>query len=125
MLVEQGWKQCMTDPCIYTFRTGDIFAMIALYVDDIPSACNDTEWMEAFKATLGARFQIKDHGDLSHLLSMDITREMSARTISMDQSKYVKYIMVTHNMHDCKPSPLPMEPGFHSGLAHMDSPLLT
>jgi hypothetical protein len=27
MLVEQGWKQCMPDPCIYTIRTGDIFAI--------------------------------------------------------------------------------------------------
>jgi hypothetical protein len=58
-LVEKGWKYCMFDPCIYTFRTGDIFAMIALYVDDIPAACNDTTWMHAFKATLGARFKIK------------------------------------------------------------------
>jgi hypothetical protein len=58
-LVDQGWKQCMPDPCIYTCRTGNIFAMIALYVNDIPAACNDTSWMHALKATLGARFKIK------------------------------------------------------------------
>jgi hypothetical protein len=89
-LVEQGWKQCMFDPCIYTFRIGDIFAMIALYVDDISAASNDTSWMQAFKATLGARFKIKDMGDLSQLLGMHISRDRSKRTISMDQSKYVK-----------------------------------
>jgi hypothetical protein len=124
-LVEQGWKQSMSDPCIYTFRTGDIFAMIALYVDDIPGASNDTAWMQAFKATLGARFKIKDMGDLSQLLGMHISRERSKRTISMDQSKYVKDNLVKHNICDCKPSPLPMEPGFLSSLAHLDSPLLT
>jgi hypothetical protein len=43
----------------------------------------------------------------------------------MDQSKYVKYIMINHNMCDGKPSSLPMDPGFLSGLAHIDSPLLT
>jgi hypothetical protein len=43
----------------------------------------------------------------------------------MDQSKYVRDILVKHNMFDCKPSSLPMEPGFLSGLAHIDSPLLT
>jgi hypothetical protein len=65
-LVEHGWKQCMSDPCIYTFRTCSVFAMIALYyVDDILAACNDTTWMQAFKETLGARFKIKDLGDLS------------------------------------------------------------
>jgi hypothetical protein len=74
----------MSDPCIYTFRTGDVFAMIALYVDDILAACNDTTWMHAFKATLGARFKIKDLCDLSQLLGMHISRDMSTRTISMD-----------------------------------------
>jgi hypothetical protein len=43
----------------------------------------------------------------------------------MDESKYVKGIMVKHNMSDYKPPSLPMEPGFLSSLTHMDSPLLT
>jgi hypothetical protein len=49
---------------------------------------------------------------------------MSARTISIDQSKYLRDIMVKHGMTDCKPSPLPMDPRFVSGLAHIDSPPL-
>jgi ATP-binding cassette subfamily B (MDR/TAP) protein 1 len=40
-LVSNGWQQCFSDPCIYIFRTGSVFAMIAMYVDDIPAACND------------------------------------------------------------------------------------
>jgi hypothetical protein len=40
-LVDHGWQQCVFDPCIYIFRTGNVFAMIALYVDNIPAACND------------------------------------------------------------------------------------
>jgi hypothetical protein len=115
----------MFDPCIYTFRIGDIFAIIALYVDDIPAACSDTTWMQAFKATLAARFKIKDMGDFSQMLGMHITRDRCARTISMDHSKYVTYIMVKHIMSNCKPTSLPMEPGFLSGFAHIDSPLLT
>jgi hypothetical protein len=40
-LVDHGWQQCVSDPCIYILRTGHVFAMIALHVDDIPVACND------------------------------------------------------------------------------------
>jgi hypothetical protein len=32
-LVDHGWQQCVSDPCIYIFCTGHVFAMIALYVD--------------------------------------------------------------------------------------------
>jgi hypothetical protein len=93
--------------------------MIALYVDGIPAACNDASWLTLFKAKLGARFKIKDLGDLSQLLGMHITSDRSARIISLDQSKYLRDILAKYGMTDCKPSSLPMGPGFLSGLAHM------
>ena len=116
-LVDHGWQQCVSDPCIYIFRSGHVFAMIALYVDDIPAACNDATWLASFKAQLGARLT-KDLGDLSQLLGMHITRNRSARTISVDQSKYMRNVLAKYGMTDAKPSSLPMGPG----LAHMMSP---
>jgi hypothetical protein len=56
-LVEYGWQQCISDQCIYMFHAGHIFAMIALYVDDIPGASNDAIWLTSFKARLGERFK--------------------------------------------------------------------
>jgi hypothetical protein len=63
-LVDNGWQQCISDPCIYIFRIGNVVAMIALYEDDIPAACHDATWLTSLKAQLGARFRIKDMGDL-------------------------------------------------------------
>jgi hypothetical protein len=124
-LVDNGWQPCISNPCIYIFRAGHVFAMIALYVDDIPAACNDATWLTSFKAHLGARVKIKDLGDLSQLLGMHITGNRLARTISLDQSKYLRDILAKYSMTDCKPWSLPMDPGFLSGLAHMASPPLT
>jgi hypothetical protein len=83
-LVERGWQQCVSDPCIYIFRVGHVFAIIAFYVDDISVACNDATWLTSFKAQLGARFKIKDMGDLFQLLGMHTTRDRSTRTILLD-----------------------------------------
>jgi hypothetical protein len=110
-LVDHGWQQCVSDPCIYIFHAGHVFAMIALYVDDIPVACNDGTWLTSFKAQLGARFKIKDLGDLSQFLGMHITRDRSARTISLDQSKYMRDILAKYGMTESKPLSLPMEYG--------------
>jgi hypothetical protein len=96
--------------------------MIALCVDDIPAPFNDATWLASFKAQLGARFKIKDMGDLSQLLGMHIIRDRSARTISLDQSKHMRDILAKHGMTDSKPSSLPLDPGFLAGLAHMTSP---
>jgi hypothetical protein len=124
-LVDHGWQQRVSDSCIDIFRTGHVFAMIALYVDDILAACNDTAWLVSFKAQLGARFKIKDLGDLSQSIGMHITRDRSARTISLDQSKYMRDILAKYGMTDSKPLSLPMDHGFLAILAHMTSPSLT
>jgi hypothetical protein len=99
--------------------------MIAMYVDDIHATCNDTAWLTSFKAKLGERFKIKDLGDLSQLLGMHITRDRSVRTISLDQSKYLRDILPKYGMTDAKPSSLPIDPGLLAGLVHMSSPYLT
>jgi hypothetical protein len=56
---------------------------------------------------------------------MHITRDMFARTISSDMSKYYRDILDKHGMSGCKPSPLPMDSGFVSGFGRLDSPVLT
>jgi hypothetical protein len=102
--------------------------MIALYVYDIPAAYNDASWISSFKAQLGARFKIKvqNLSELSQLLGMHITRDRSARTVSVDLSKYMRDILAKYGMTDSKSSFLPMDPGFLAGLARMaSSPPLT
>jgi hypothetical protein len=85
--------------------------MIALYVDDIPPACNNTAWRVAFTELVRSRFDIKDQGDLSDIIGMHITRDRAARAISLDHGKYVRELL------DCKPSCLPMDPGFLAAIS--------
>jgi hypothetical protein len=99
--------------------------MIVLYVDDIPAACNCAPWLSSFKVKLSARFEIKDLSDLSQLMGIHITRDRSACTISLDQSNYLRDMLAKHGMSNNKPSSLPVDLDFMSGLAHMDSPPLT
>jgi hypothetical protein len=49
-LVENRWHHCISDPCINIFRTGAVFAMIAIYANDILTAYNDATWLSSFKA---------------------------------------------------------------------------
>jgi hypothetical protein len=100
MLVNHGWQQCVSDPCIYIFRDGHVFAMIALYVDNIPVACNDASWLTSLKTQLGARFKIKDLGDLSQLIGMHIIRNRLARTTSLDQFEYLCDVLAKYGMTD-------------------------
>jgi hypothetical protein len=55
---------------------------------------------------------------------MHITRDRSTRTISLDQSKYLRDILAKYGVTDSEPLSLPMDPGFLAGLTHMTSPSL-
>jgi hypothetical protein len=116
-LVSHGWRQLMSDPCIYIFEANGIFAMIALYVHDIPLACNNTSWRVALTALVRYRFDIKDQGELSDIIGMHITRDRAARTTSLDPGKYVRELLEKHDMVECKPSCLPMDPCFIAAMS--------
>jgi hypothetical protein len=78
----------------------------------------------AFTALVRSRFDIKDHGDLSDIIDMHITRDRIARTISMDQGKYVRELLDKHDMVDRKPSCMHMDHGFLAAISkHTHVPL--
>jgi hypothetical protein len=58
----------------------------------------------AFTALVRSRFDIKDHGELSGIIGMHITKDRTARTISLDHGKYVRELLQKHDMVNCKPS---------------------
>ena len=47
-LVEKGFSQSAVDPCLYTRKTGDVFVMMLVWVDDILIAGTNEECLERF-----------------------------------------------------------------------------
>jgi hypothetical protein len=78
LLVAQGWRQLMHGPCIYIFEAYGFFAMIALYVDDVPVSCN-TPWRVAFLPHVRSRYDIKGKSERSNIIGIRITRARAAR----------------------------------------------
>ena len=62
------------DYSLFTYRKGDIFMALLIYVDDIVLAGNDTHACNEFKAYLHACFSIKDLGPLKYFLGIEIAR---------------------------------------------------
>jgi hypothetical protein len=100
LLISNGWTQLQSEPCIYIYRHDGIFAMLGIYVDDLPLACNNTQWVVEIKRTLGQRFKIKDLSELNKLLGMHITRDRVARTISIDETYYLTDVLDKHSLSD-------------------------
>lgn len=78
-----------------------------LYVDDFLIATYDNTTMTNFKNYLMAKFKMVDLNEIKLFLGIRIER--TEKSISLDQSFYLKTALSNFNMSECKPvnSPLP------------------
>ena len=111
-LLGYGFTQSKIDPCLFLYfnTTGALLGAISSYTDDITSIITgEKSWYTAFLAAIDARFGIKDAGDISWLLSMEIRRHPDGG-ISMSQPLYVAELLKEYNMSEATPSHIPLDP---------------
>ena len=78
-----------------------------MWVDDILIALKTEPHIMQIKTRLNSRFKMTDLGKLSRLLGIQFECENSI--IKMNQSRYIKKILLKFGMADCKPCSTPCE----------------
>lgn len=110
VLLRAGYKRCIKDACIYVRRSGDTMVIVAVYVDDLLIFHNHTAWKDQLKSTLTNNFKMKDLGQASNILGINIVIDRVNHSISLDQRKYTEAVLRRFKMHDCEPVKLPLDP---------------
>ena len=72
---ELSFISCPYEPCLYYKHYRDIVLIIAVYVDDLLIAGNNIPAMQTVKVELSKRFEMKDLGEASEFLGLQITRD--------------------------------------------------
>lgn len=107
---ELGFEACISDPCLFHKRssTGQVM-LLFLFVDDMQFAFDskDEKEYEKFHAALKKRFNITSLGESKFMLGMRITRDRSARTITLDQELYISKALERFGLERCKPARTP------------------
>ena len=80
-----------------------------LYVDDILIFSRSLSPMTALKKSLSVRYSMVDLGEAKQYLGMHIERDRDARTIYLNQTRYITKILERFGMQDCKGISMPME----------------
>jgi hypothetical protein len=110
-LLELGFEQSKEDPTVLYRKGEGGFFYVLIFVDDLILATNNKKELEAFKGELGRRFVIKDLGEISTYLGIDITRARDGHTMALNQGKYIDKLLNRFHLSDCKPKTTPMEVG--------------
>ena len=100
----------VADPCLYYRYAHGTMTFVALFVDDIIIASNDDKCIEEVKRGLEKHYSLTDQGELRWCLGMRVTRDRNARTIYLDQERYVIDVLDRFDMKNCHPVSTPMCP---------------
>ncbi|EGD74758.1 hypothetical protein PTSG_12519 [Salpingoeca rosetta] len=121
---EQDFVATATDACIYR-RTckGGKMMWVAVYVDDLLIFADSDSDMAAFKKAISKRFKMKDLGSPDICLGIKVQHDRKARTVTMSQEHYLRSVLETFGMADCKPVGTPLCTGYVDKPADKEEPL--
>ncbi|RDX81316.1 hypothetical protein CR513_38037, partial [Mucuna pruriens] len=79
------------------------YVFLILYVDDILLVSSDTSLLHETKIFLTKNFEMKDLGEASFVLGIQILRDRSQGIIRLSQENYISKVLERFDMKDSKP----------------------
>ena len=106
-----GFKENTVDRCIYLKVSGSKIIFLILYVDDILLATNDLGLLFETKNFLSKNFEMKDMGEASYVIGIEIFRDRSQGLLGLSQKAYINRVLERFNMDKCSASVVPIQKG--------------
>ena len=100
-----------TDECIYHKFSESKYIFLVLYVDNILIATNDLNLLRDTKKFLSSNFEMKDLGNASYLLAIQLYQDRTKNILGLLQKGYIDKLLQRYSMQDCKPLDTPISKG--------------
>jgi hypothetical protein len=88
-----------------------MFIILVLYVDDILLSCSDKNLLHETNGFLSSNFDMKDLGDASYVLGIEIHRDGTRSVLELSQRSYIEKMLKRYNMHNCSTQHVPVVKG--------------
>ena len=111
VIVSFGFEINAVDDCVYHKFSGSKCIFLVLYVDDILLATNDIGLLHETKKFQSKKFEMKDLGDASFVLRIQIYRDRSRCVLGLSQKSYIEKVLKRFGMQDSKPGDTPVSKG--------------
>ncbi|KAL1194917.1 Retrovirus-related Pol polyprotein from transposon TNT 1-94 [Cardamine amara subsp. amara] len=110
-ILSYGFVEVIVDRCIYMKVSGSKFAILVLYVDDILIDANDMGMLSDGKKYLSGNFEMKDMGEASYVIGIEIIRDRSQGLLSLSQKGYINKVLERYGMANCSIGKAPIQKG--------------
>jgi hypothetical protein len=105
-----GFTASDADPTLFVLQHPKGNLYISVYVDDLLPATQNVPLLASVQAHLSSVFKIRDLGDATFFLGMEINRERGAGTLALSQHKLIHEIVTQFGVggDESKSTPLPV-----------------
>jgi hypothetical protein len=103
VLTSLGFKRLHSDHSVYIYVKGDTRILLPVWVDEITAASKSKEPLDWVVTELSKHFKLRDLGETSYLLGVEITRNRSTKTIQLSQEQYIAQMLSKYGMATCAP----------------------
>jgi transposase InsO family protein len=111
VLEEMGFTPSESDPGLFVQHFKSETTYMLVYVDDLLIATKSKTTADNVVNNLCSAFDIRDLGNASVFLGMQITRDRAAKTLKLDQSKMTRELVAKYGMTACKAKSTPLAVG--------------
>ena len=88
-----GFEQNVDEPCVYKYIKETKVVFLVLYVDDILLIGNDIGLLSDVKKWLVEKFQMKDLGQASYVLGIQIIMDRKNKLLALSQASYIDKVL--------------------------------
>lgn len=106
-LLDLGYAQSKTDYSLFTVTSSSSITLVLVYVDDLLIAGNSREDIDQLKTFLSTSFHMKDLGNVSYFLGLEVDRSEAGFFLS--QKKYTLDLLVEFGLQHSKSLKVPMD----------------
>ena len=106
-----GFEQNIDVPCVYKYIKETKVVFLVLYVADILLIENDIGLLSDVKKWLVEKFQMKDLGQASYVLGIQIIRDRKNRLLAPSQESHIDKVLARFSMQNSKKGQLPTQHG--------------
>jgi len=100
-LLAAGFTNSHSDTSLFTRATGNNLLYLLVYIDDIILTGNNADFVSQFVTRLAQRFSLKDLGNLSYFLGVEVVPYPSG--ILLSQRRYIQELLARTHMEQAKP----------------------
>ena len=120
LLTGLGYVALESDPCVFVKRAANFISIVGAHVDDLIDTANSNTGFDFLRDGLHKHVEISDLGQATYVLGVHLIRDLTEKTITLSQKKYVIDILNRFDMMDSKPVRTPMS--VNPALSKLDGP---